>query len=235
MFFVIISRECVAGLHDDDHDDDNHGGGVQFRFVLFCHVLFSLVFLDKISLHKFSSTGDTIIDMYQSLHANTYRATFPQHTCGTSSSSSRSSSSTFSSTLSSFRKNSLRATCVHKRALVSKSSSASKRCVQRVTAEQTFQRGEALDEKVTLFGITHTQKEYEAAEFILKSKPKFVVCETAVSAGHGEQHGNVVMFEQGVQQMMINPELDEALTFVTRLAAEMKSEVDKDVLVGDLL
>ena len=44
MFFVIISRECVAGLHDDDHDDDNHGGGVQFRFVLFCHVLFSLVF-----------------------------------------------------------------------------------------------------------------------------------------------------------------------------------------------
>ena len=90
-----------------------------------------------------------------------------------------------------------------------------------------------MDEKVTLFGITHTQKEYEAAEFILKSKPKFVVCETAVSAGHGEQHGNVVMFEQGVQQMMINPELDEALTFVTRLAAEMKSEVDKDVLVGD--
>ena len=86
---------------------------------------------------------------------------------------------------------------------------------------------------MTLFGITHTQKEYEAAEFILKSKPKFVVCETAVSAGHGEQHGNVVMFEQGVQQMMINPELDEALTFVTRLTAEMKSEVDKDVLVGD--
>ena len=232
MFFVIISRECVAGLHDDDHDDDNHGGGVQFRFVLFCHVLFSLVFLDKISLHKFSSTRDMFIDMYQSLHANNYRAAFPQHACGTSS-SSRSSSSTFSSTSSSFRKNSLRATCVHKRALVSKSSSASKRCVQRVAAEQTFQRGEALDEKVTLFGITHTQKEYEAAEFILKSKPKFVVCETAVSAGHGEQHGNVVMFEQGVQQMMINPELDEALTFVTRLAAEMKSEVDKDVLVGD--
>ena len=86
---------------------------------------------------------------------------------------------------------------------------------------------------MSLFGITHTQKEYEAAEYIMKSKPKFVVCETAVSAGHGEQHGNMVTFEQGVQQMMIDPTLDEALTFVTRLAGEMKSEVDKDALVGD--
>ena len=33
--------------------------------------------------------------------------------------------------------------------------------------------------------------------------------------------------------MMIDPTLDEALTFVTRLAGEMKSEVDKDALVGD--
>ncbi|CAL6363569.1 predicted protein [Bathycoccus prasinos] len=99
--------------------------------------------------------------------------------------------------------------------------------------EKNFQTGERLDEKVSLFGITHTQKEYEAAEYIMKSKPKFVVCETAVSAGHGEQHGNMVTFEQGVQQMMIDPTLDEALTFVTRLAGEMKSEVDKDALVGD--
>lgn len=88
--------------------------------------------------------------------------------------------------------------------------------------EKNFQTGEKLDEKVSLFGITHTQKEYEAAEYIMKSRPKFVVCETAVSAGHGEQHGNMVTFEQGVQQMMIDPTLDEALTFVTRLAGEMK-------------
>jgi hypothetical protein len=99
--------------------------------------------------------------------------------------------------------------------------------------QQTFQTGERLDDKVSLFGITHTAKEYEAAEFIMRAKPKFVVCETAVSAQHGDQHGNVVTFEQGVQQMMIDPQLDEALTFVTRLAGEMKSEVDKDALVGD--
>ena len=66
MFFVIISRECVAGLHDDDHDDDNHGGGVQFRFVLFCHVLFSLVFggiktLDFTCGHKKETHTRTLI------------------------------------------------------------------------------------------------------------------------------------------------------------------------------
>ena len=55
--------------------------------------------------------------------------------------------------------------------------------------EKNFQTGERLDEKVSLFGITHTQKEYEAAEYIMKSKPKFVVCETAVSAATASNTG----------------------------------------------
>ena len=79
------------------------------RFVL-PRVIFSR-FLDKSASHKFSPRAirsSTCINRC----ADNYRAAFPQHACGTSSSSSRSSSSTFSSTSSSFRKNSLRATTI---------------------------------------------------------------------------------------------------------------------------
>ena len=44
--------------------------------------------------------------------------------------------------------------------------------------EKNFQTGERLDEKVSLFGITHTQKQYEAADNIVKSKQTSVVSET---------------------------------------------------------
>ena len=114
-----------------------------------------------------------------------------------------------------------------------KTSSSSSSSSSSREGEQSQSKAHRLDEKVALFGISHAEKEYEAAEFIIKNRPKYVLCETAVSKQHGEKYMNTCTFEQGVTQMMIDPGLDEALTFVTRLAGNLKSEVERDPLKGD--
>jgi len=93
----------------------------------------------------------------------------------------------------------------------------------------TAQAVTALDERCVAFGVAHvaTEAAHDAAEFILKTKPAVVVVETAVTSAHGDERGNTLRYENGVQAMMMDgAEADEALVFVTRLAGMLLGELE---------
>jgi hypothetical protein len=84
-----------------------------------------------------------------------------------------------------------------------------------------------LDERSVAFGVSHlAEGAHDAAEYVLKTKPKIVVVETAVTSEHGDATGNALNYEAGVSAMMVDANAaPEALVFVTRLAGALKGEV----------
>jgi len=84
-----------------------------------------------------------------------------------------------------------------------------------------------LDDRCVAFGVSHlVEGAHDAAEYILRAKPKLVVVETAMTSDHGDATGNAVNYEAGVSAMMVDASAaPEALIFVTRLAGALKGEV----------
>lgn len=81
-------------------------------------------------------------------------------------------------------------------------------------------------QKVSMFGVSHMTNNFEAAEHILRTKPRSVVVETALCKQHGAQRGTVLNFAEIFASIHVGgmSGADEALQFITRVAHQLRLE-----------
>lgn len=81
-------------------------------------------------------------------------------------------------------------------------------------------------EKVTLFGVSHMTNNFEAAEHILRTKPRSVVVETALCKEHAAARGTVFNFAEIFAAIHIGGQdnAEESLQFITRVAHQLRLE-----------
>jgi hypothetical protein len=80
-------------------------------------------------------------------------------------------------------------------------------------------------QKSLLFGVSHMTNNHEAAEYILRTKPRAVVVETGLCKAHQEKRGTVFHFAELFAKIHIaGGEAEEALAFITRVAHELRLE-----------
>ena len=80
-------------------------------------------------------------------------------------------------------------------------------------------------QKSLLFGVSHVTNSHEAAEYILANKPRSVVVETGLCKAHNENRGTCFMFAELFTSIHIGgAEAEEALSFITRVAHQLRLE-----------
>lgn len=81
-------------------------------------------------------------------------------------------------------------------------------------------------QKVTLFGVSHMTNNFEAAEHILRTKPRSVVVETALCKEHAAARGTAFNFAEIFAAIHIGGQDDaeESLQFITRVAHQLRLE-----------
>ena len=81
-------------------------------------------------------------------------------------------------------------------------------------------------QKVKLFGVSHMTNNFEAAEHILRTKPRAVVVETGLCKQHGAARGTVFNFSEIFASIHIGGQdnAEEALQFITRVAHQLRLE-----------
>mmetsp|Transcript_18680 Transcript_18680/g.29897 ORF Transcript_18680/g.29897 Transcript_18680/m.29897 type:complete len:461 (-) Transcript_18680:501-1883(-) len=90
-------------------------------------------------------------------------------------------------------------------------------------AQKPFQAGMP---DVTVFGVSHLTNSFEAAEHILRTKPRSVVVETALCKEHAAERGTAFNFAQIFAAIHVGgqTDADESLKFITRVAHQLRLE-----------
>jgi len=90
-------------------------------------------------------------------------------------------------------------------------------------AQKAFQAGMP---DVTVFGVSHLTNSFEAAEHILRTKPRSVVVETALCKEHAAERGTAFNFAQIFAAIHVGgqTDADESLKFITRVAHQLRLE-----------
>ena len=80
-------------------------------------------------------------------------------------------------------------------------------------------------QKSLLFGVSHMTNNHEAAEHILATRPRSVVVETGLCKQHSAARGTVFNFDELFASIHIGgAEVEEALSFITRVAHQLRLE-----------
>ena len=81
-------------------------------------------------------------------------------------------------------------------------------------------------QKSLLFGVSHMTNNHEAAEYILRTRPRSVVVETGLCKAHNAARGTCFNFDELFASIHIggNTDAEEALQFITRVAHQLRLE-----------